>query len=123
MKLQRTIEQWRHCDPKTMAYKMSEVAITYAFEDAKEDILTLHNGIETLRKENATLRDMVHQLTFEKRNMTQVSKSELLRIARLIEDFKQPCGWDPETPQAIRNGQYQSIALMIRALLADASEA
>lgn len=49
-----------------------------------------------------------------------VPKDDLLRIARLIEDLKQSCGMDPETPQAIRNGRYQSIALMLRAM-ADAA--
>jgi hypothetical protein len=47
-----------------------------------------------------------------------VPKAELLRIARLIEDLKRPCSDDPESPQAIRNGRYQSIALLVRAMLA-----
>ena len=44
--------------------------------------------------------------------------AELIRVARLIEDLKRDCGMDPESPQAIRNGKYQSIALIVRGLAA-----
>lgn len=44
------------------------------------------------------------------------NESELLRVARLIEDLKQPCGEDPESPQAIRNSRYMSIAAIVRGL-------
>lgn len=44
-------------------------------------------------------------------------RAALLDIARRVEALKRPCGMDPETPQAIRNGEYMSIALMAHAAL------
>jgi hypothetical protein len=49
--------------------------------------------------------------------------NELLRVARLIEDLKRPCGMDPESATAIQNGRYMSIAYMVRALAASAAPA
>lgn len=49
MKLERTIDAWRACDPEAMATKQSPVAITFAFKDAKHDILALHAEVEQLR--------------------------------------------------------------------------
>jgi hypothetical protein len=40
--MKRKIEQWRGCEPEAMAGQ-SKAAITYAFEDAKADIIELHN--------------------------------------------------------------------------------
>jgi hypothetical protein len=48
MKLERTIEQWRNCDPRAMA-KQSEAAVMYAFTDAKADILKLASERTALR--------------------------------------------------------------------------
>lgn len=47
MQLNKSIERWVRCDPRSMA-KMSEMAIMYAFEDARTDILSLHREIERL---------------------------------------------------------------------------
>lgn len=47
MQLNKSIERWLRCDPRSMA-KMSEMAIMYAFEDARTDILSLHKEIERL---------------------------------------------------------------------------
>ena len=41
-------------------------------------------------------------------------RAALLDVARRVEALKRPCGMDPETPQAIRNGEYMSIALIAR---------
>lgn len=54
MELNRTIEQWRRCDPESMAYHMSEAAIMYAFRDAKADILDLYAEVERLRAGTAS---------------------------------------------------------------------
>lgn len=51
-----------------------------------------------------------------------VSKAEILRIARLIEHLKRPCGIDPESPVAIQNGRYMSIAAILRALAVPAPD-
>ena len=49
--------------------------------------------------------------------------AELLRIVRLIEGLKKECSSDPESPQAIRNGQYMSIATILRSYAMRASPA
>jgi hypothetical protein len=42
-------------------------------------------------------------------------RDALLETARRIENLKKPCSMDdPESPQAIRNGTYMSIALYAR---------
>jgi len=52
----------------------------------------------------------------------RVPNDEVLRVARLIEALKLPCGESPESPQAIRNGQYMSLALIMRDWLAAAPQ-
>ena len=37
-------------------------------------------------------------------------RATLLNTARRVEALKRPCGMDPESAQALRNGQYMSIA-------------
>ena len=44
--MKRTIEQWRNCDPAHMATAMSPAAIRFALEDAKADILELHQQLQ-----------------------------------------------------------------------------
>ena len=41
--MKRKIEQWRNCEPAAMATQ-SQAALTFAFEDAKADILALHEA-------------------------------------------------------------------------------
>ncbi len=47
----------------------------------------------------------------------------LLNVARMAEALKQPCGTDPESRQAIRNGKYMSISYAARAAIARAESA
>ena len=44
----------------------------------------------------------------------------LLKVARMAEDLKKPCGTDPESPQAIRNAQYMNISYAARSAIARA---
>ena len=44
-------------------------------------------------------------------------RAALLDCARRCEALKRPCGMDPESPQALRNGEYMSIALAARAAI------
>ena len=44
----------------------------------------------------------------------------LLKVARMAEDLKRPCGMDPESSQAIRNGLYMNISYVARAAIAAA---
>lgn len=54
--MKRLIEQWRNCDPNDMA-RMSEAAVMYALQDAKDDILLLYGAIEKTLAENRHLAD------------------------------------------------------------------
>lgn len=47
----------------------------------------------------------------------------LLKVARMAEDLKKPCGTDPESPQAIRNAQYMNISYAARAAIANSRRA
>lgn len=51
-----------------------------------------------------------------------VRTKDVSRVVELIEDLKRECGDNPESPQAIRNGRYMSIALVMRGWLAAAQE-
>lgn len=42
-------------------------------------------------------------------------REALLETSRRVEALKRECGMDPESPQALRNGQYMSIAWVARA--------
>ena len=56
--------------------------------------------------DNAALRERV-----------KVLEDALLRVARMAEALKKDCGMNPESPQAIRNGQYMNISYVARAAL------
>ena len=43
---------------------------------------------------------------------------ELLKVARMAEALKRECGVNPESPQAIRNGEYMNISYVARAAIA-----
>lgn len=52
----------------------------------------------------------------DRAGMLLVSEAALRQIARAIEGLKRECGMDPESPQAIRNAQYMSLAYAVRKL-------
>jgi len=49
--MNRSIDRWKACLPSAMA-QQSKAAITYAFEDARHDIIELHD-------QNARLRSLL----------------------------------------------------------------
>ncbi len=49
-RLKRTRDQWAKCEPEVMAC-MSEGAIFHALNDAKRDVLAMHEAIEIMRRE------------------------------------------------------------------------
>ena len=61
--MKRTIEQWRRCEPEAMATRQSAAARTFAFADAKADILELHRDVERLRELLADLWDVEQYMT------------------------------------------------------------
>lgn len=50
MILKRTIDQYAKCNPEAMS-NMSKNAIYFAFNDMKQDLITMHNEIERLKRE------------------------------------------------------------------------
>jgi hypothetical protein len=44
-------------------------------------------------------------------------EAALLRVARMAEALKKPCGMDFESPQAVRNGEYMNLSYFARAAL------
>ena len=44
----------------------------------------------------------------------------LLKVARMAEKLKRPCSMDPESKQAIRNGEYMNISYAAHAAIAAA---
>jgi ribA/ribD-fused uncharacterized protein len=52
-----------------------------------------------------------------------VSRDALLAVFRQVEALKRPCGMNPEEPQAMRNGEYASIALTLWRLIESAAPA
>jgi hypothetical protein len=57
VKLQRTLDQWRNCDPKLIASAQSPAAIQFAIADAKRDISALATANQRLEREVARLRE------------------------------------------------------------------
>jgi len=52
------------------------------------------------------------------RERVRVLEDALLQVASMAEALKKDCGMDPESPQAVRNGQYMNISYSARAALA-----
>ena len=68
--MKRTIEQWSGCKPESMATAQSEVARTFAFSDARADILELH-------RENERLREGLRLITCEPINAEYMAQNIL----------------------------------------------
>lgn len=75
--MKRKLEQWKNCNPKTMADDMSNAAIFYAFQDAQADILELN-------AENQRLRDILRQIAYPKRG-TREDAMSLIGFAEMIQ--------------------------------------
>lgn len=51
----------------------------------------------------------------------EAKDAALLKVARMAEALKKDCGMCPETPQAIRNGEYMNISYVARAAIKGAT--
>lgn len=70
------------------------------------DVVSLVNSVPSLSRQVSDLQAENNRL-----------KKAITTAVRQIENLKLPCGEDPESPQAIRNGHYMSIALNLRSSL------
>ena len=68
-------------------------------------------------------RDLVHPISGKPESVNAELLDALLNVARMAEALKQPCGTDPESRQAIRNGKYMIISYAARAAIARAESA
>jgi hypothetical protein len=47
--MRRSLEQWKNCDPFSMAHGQSDNAKQFAFEDAKHDIILLATALQAIK--------------------------------------------------------------------------
>lgn len=104
------------------AIRMREVsALADAIEELQReldnerarDIHSCHANCTRVGCVNRRLREQNEELT-----AALAAKDEaLLDVARKAEVLKKACGMDPESPQAIRNGEYMNISYAARAAL------
>lgn len=102
MKLRRKISQYQGGDPAAMC-KMSEGAIFYAFDDAKHDILALHEQnaalvaalkvalpyADSITKANAeAVRAAIAELEFQRDDMTARQRLATNMQIGLIQEIK-----------------------------------
>ena len=96
-----TADQMRSYAAAATAAKAAEIAALRA------EVAGLRAELLKSLADNAPLRERV-----------KVLEDALLRVARMAEALKKDCGMDPESPQAVRNGQYMNISYAARAALA-----
>ncbi len=100
----------------------------HEYEEAKEAnarrIAACWNACAGIRTE--ALENRAHLLKAEDQQITELEAQRdelleaLLKCARMAEALKRECGMDPESPQALRNGEYMNISYTARAALAKA---
>jgi hypothetical protein len=93
---------------KQFAGMASDAGMDHAAKDA---------GIEIDRVGKAFSKEVSEwrKLSMQQQKRIAELEAALLDTARRVEALKRPCGMDPETPQALRNSKYMSIALNARA--------
>lgn len=83
--MNRSIARWQACSPKALAHDQSIAAIEYAFEDARHDILELHD-------QNNRLRGMLMMVAYPRRGTSEESLTiqqfaDLIKSAYTIEQL------------------------------------
>lgn len=79
--MNRPIERWQVCSPSAMS-KQSLAAITYAFEDARHDILELH-------EQNKRLRALLMAAAYPRRG-TEEESMTIHDFAQLVQSIYAP---------------------------------
>lgn len=72
------------------------------------------NQQQMLAKHHA---DCMNQIATKIARRHDTLRAALLECARMAEALKRPCGEDPESAQAVRNAQYQSISTTVHIAL------
>lgn len=75
-----------------------------------QEVLRLQCDMKDVRAELQHARDGLTKGRTRMREDNERLRAALLRCARQAEALKRECGMNPESPQAIRNAQYQSIS-------------
>jgi hypothetical protein len=92
----------------------SEILTGMVMQAERPDI-----DFELMERELATLRKYAAiARACEAGTHAIVPVEDLLTVARQAEDLKRECGMDPESPQAVRNGQYMCISYALRRIAA-----
>lgn len=86
--MNRTLEQWRNCDPKSMAHNQSDAAKQFAFEDAKTDILELAKEIDALREQLRVMTEQCAELRAENERLSERLQGERTRILALLSGMR-----------------------------------
>jgi hypothetical protein len=87
--MKRTIDEWKNCDPKAMAYGQSDAAVMFAFQDAKADVIELH-------AENLRLRNIARAIAYPQRGTPEEAYS-LMDFAKLLQSaYTADRLWVPE---------------------------
>lgn len=75
--MKRSIETWRDCAPQAMATEQSEAARTFAFQDARADILELAGT-------NAVLVNLLHECQMVLKTIEPESTDERVNFDLLL---------------------------------------
>jgi hypothetical protein len=83
--LERSLDRWRKCEPEAMA-KQSEVAIMYAFKDAKKDIATMTALVEKLSLDAARYEHILDAEVEATRKYIPINATEFKAKRRAAHD-------------------------------------
>ena len=97
-------EQWFTASALHLNFGFSSKNSAFIAAANPEKIIGLLNAIKAQAKQIEAL-----QADAESMN------AALLKVARMAEELKLTCGMDPESRQAIRNGEYMNISYVARA--------
>ena len=82
MKLKRSIESYLACSPKAMAHEMSDNAKMFAFEDMREDVLTLARLLcEAGYPRRGTIEETQNMLQFGTKVQEVITHAEAVELS------------------------------------------
>lgn len=75
--MNRTIDRWKICSPTAMCTQQSQVAQIYAMEDARHDIIELHD-------QNKRLRSLLKIAAYPRRG-TEEERMDIQEFADIVQ--------------------------------------